>query len=457
MPKSLPDLNDVLGKLARKVLRPYQLAWVLQAINNPFSAVLGGRQLGKDFAFSFLLALLMLRPGSEWQVVSATQRHAQEFLRDVNRHLDLIFRVLKEIGYPLPRLISQSATELRTDWGSSVTSHAASARSVVGRRGSFLFNEVSAIPEAARIYESAYPIVTGARDNGADARMIMVGNASYRGSFWHGAWTGPSLESWAKSETTWSEAMRAMGRGSKWIQSRQSEIVESIGLQAFLQWYECQWRSLDGSFISPQALDLATYRKLPTGATEWPSTLGYDVGRVNDPSAFVRVLRGPSGERYALPGEVLHNTPYRVQRARLSDLIHARPTTRVLVDSTGNDDLATECQREHPGVVVPFKFSAQSKWGLFSALKDAIDAQELHIPAGDTELRIHLEGIEARPSPSGHIQVVLPRDIANKEKSGHHGDKAVALALANYCARSRGDGKVRLAKSDPIMPNLQWW
>ena len=211
------------------------------------TAILGGRQEGKDYTASLAAACDLCTDGphpAEWQVVSATRAHAAQFVRDVKAHLA---RIAPLIGWN-GRLATDNTQHLITPWGAELKSHAASVRSIVGHRGNFILNEVSAIPGVEGIFQAAYPVVTGARANGRPGRFVLIGNASDMGSWWQQAWDA-GLDSFKRTTVPWSAAMRSRGWTEAEIEREMRVIVANIGGEAFQQWYECQWRtSLGGLF-----------------------------------------------------------------------------------------------------------------------------------------------------------------------------------------------------------------
>ena len=106
-----------------------------------------------------------------------------------------------------------------------------------------------------------------------------------------------------------------------------------------------------------------------------------------------------------------------------------------MIDSTGSGDEPAEASVERwPGIAEGFRFSAQSKWELFSRLRATLESGRLFIPGSDLDLRMELEAITLEPRDNGPDRVVLPRD-----GSGHC-DRAVAVALAVYAATDPSAG-----------------
>lgn len=427
----MATIAQVLPIIAAQVLYPYQREW-LGAMLRPGAdtAILGGRQEGKDYTTALACAAALCTRGAhpeEWQVVSATRDHAAQFVRDVKDHLG---RLAPLIGWD-GRFAVENTSHLTTPWGSSLHSHAASVRSIVGHRGSFVLNEVSAIPGVEEIFQAAYPVATGARANGRPGRFVLIGNASDMGTWWQQSWDG-GLETFDRITTPFSGALRSRGWTDEQIEREKRAIISNIGTEAYEQWYECQWRtSLGGLFaqatLNRQRCDVAAL----AGWRSWPQVVGMDVGRTGDPSAVTRLLVAPTGQLYALPTLTWHQVSYADQLARLEAVCRERPTLGVVIDQTGNIAFLEQAQAHLAPLtaVAGYTFTAVSKWGLFDTMRQVLDAGDLWLPPDDLDLRMDLDGVKAVDSFGGIPRVELPRDRRG------HSDRAVALGLALHGAR----------------------
>lgn len=427
----MATIAQVLPIIAAQVLYPYQREWLADMLEpGQDNAILGGRQEGKDYTTALAASCDLCTDGphpAEWQIVSATRAHAAQFVRDVKAHLA---RIAPLIGWN-GKLATDNTQHIVTPWGSELKSHAASIRSIVGHRGNFVLNEVSAIPGVEELFQAAYPVVTGARANGRPGRFILIGNASDMGSWWQTAWdTG--LETFKRSVVPWSAAMRSRGWTEEEIDRERRLIISNIGTEAFLQWYECEWRtSLGGLFaqatLNRQRCDVAAL----AGWRSWPQVVGMDVGRTGDPSAVTRLLVAPTGQLYALPTLTWHQVSYADQLARLEAVCRERTTLGVVIDQTGNIAFLEQAQAHLAPLtaVAGYTFTAVSKWGLFDTMRQILDAGDLWLPPDDLDLRMDLDGVKAVDSFGGIPRVELPRDRRG------HSDRAVALGLALHGAR----------------------
>jgi phage FluMu gp28-like protein len=453
------NLGEIIEDVFANVLRPYQLRWLDALDRHSFAAILGGRQIGKDWALAvYAVAKSLLEPGSRWNTFSASAKHAELWLADCRTAYAIVREYVKAEGHSIPDLGEQgrkdNVTTIEFHNGSVIASHASSVRSAVGLRGSVLLNEVGVLPNAQAMYEALEPIVSGAIDNGRPGKMMIVSNASRRGTFWHRWWTGAPSSSWLKMTTTWEQAHRsrlAMVNGRRvakgkpplnadaWINTRKAERLSRLGAAGYGQWYDCKWRSADEGYLSLTALDRQSYGPSRphnfTPSPHDPQIIGYDIGRHVDPAAWCRLILPEGNRRYALPTETRHKMAYRAQRAHLAALAKERQTYKAVIDSTGSgDETAEECVATMPFEVVPFRFTAQSKQALFETLKSGIDGGTVWIPASDLDLRMELESLTASYRPGGALTIEIPRE------GGGHGDRAVALALAEYGAASGDHG-----------------
>lgn len=435
------NVQEILDAILAK-LYPYQRDWIgeIMACESEQVAVLGGRQIGKDAILCALLAAFraVTLPGHTVNVCSSTDDHAKQMVVDIRVWLG-VFGPLYGVR---PVKGRDSKKEISLSNGSTIFSHASTPRALVGQRGDVFLNEIGVIPHAEELYQAAYPVVTGARDNGNPGLLMLVSNASRRGSFWHLFWTNPEREGWLDITARWSDCMRSRGKSEEWITERRAKYIRDLGMPAYLQWYECVWRAASEGYIPEALIRSHSYAELPPEVMRRGSSMcvGYDVGKHTDPASFARCIRDSMGRLWILPTEGHLKMKYRVQLDRIQELMNdARAlgvtTNQVLMDSTGSGDGPHEVAEERwPGVVEGFRFTAQSKWALFSRLRATLESGKLYLPLSDLDLRMELEAITLEQRDSGTPKVDLPRD-----GSGHC-DRAVAVALAVYAATDPSAG-----------------
>lgn len=427
---------------------PDQSHWLDVIADSSFTAILGGRQIGKDHAVSGgLVGLDAVVGGSpRWNCYSGTRDLAEEFLDSVKQWIAYWSHWLKVDGYAVPVLEVNNQQRVKLSNGARVYSYAATERGAVGKRGNVFINEAGVIPDFKRLYEALEPVVSGAIYNGHDAKMVIASNASWVGSPWYNVWHALDPAQWATITTTWYDHYKAVGWSEEQLQTERARIIARVGLGAYRQWYDCQWRSADESFFSPAILDrqsVDTSDLMRQGS--WKQTIGYDIGRHTDPAAFAPVVSRTDGgsktrgQWYGLPVQVLHQTPFRAQRVLLQTLVDKRRTVATVIDKTGMGEAPAEsAQRKLRNTrVVPFNVSGPSKVGLFSTLKAAYDDGWMHLPLGDLDLRMEIEGITAGVTKSGNVTIDYPRtrDTAGRVS---HGDRAFAHALGVWGAAEHG-------------------
>lgn len=431
---------DVCVRAAKQVLRSYQLEWWHSLATERFTAILGARQIGKDFAVAGFVAFeCVLYPRTEWQCFSATRYHAKQFLADVKKWVAYLSDVLAAHGYrrPIARKAKVDNSEaLQLDNGSRVSSRPSTVKGAVGQRGRVVLNEVPVIQRDQQVYEATYPIVTGAIDNGHDARMVMMGNASERGSFWHQWWTGEKSGGWHKLTNTWRSCMRSIGKAADWIKSRIKQYTRTLGIGAFAQWYDCVWRASEELFLSPALIKRQLY---DDSEADWiprkdlRQWIGYDVGRHVHPAAIVPVVETARDKRHALPGTVLRKTPYPTQRKRVAQVARQRRTAEILVDAgIAGDPQVEDLGRETPYSITPVHMGVQKTLAIFETVREGLESGRLWLPMSDAQMLIEFESITAE-HVKGQTKIVVPED------GGGHCDVAVACGLATYGALGRTD------------------
>lgn len=475
-----------LRQCAQYALRRYQLTWLIASRRHWATAHLGSRQVGKDWTWAWdVAAEMMTVPGTRWNVLSATARHAQQFLADVKRHLLAMRAALTAWGLKAPDFEQgrQSVTLLGLDNDSTLESHAATVRAVVGKRGSFLLNEVGVLPRPQDVYEAALPVVTGQLDQGRRARLVLVGNATATGTFWHTFWSGSLSRDFTKLVSTWSDCFRdwltqVHGSGSAtrvrieaWLTERSRWRQQAMGRAAFAQWYQCQWRAPVDGFLSPTLIDQRSVDPAEVlGDALWqPHTqqvIGWDIGRHVHPSVQMPVLAHGSGGRPALQQiapQVLWGQPYHVQQDALGALIAQRQTVGVAIDSTGPGDNPTEeAQRRWPHLIQPVNLNPSSWWALASNVRALLEDGGLWLDRADLDTRMDLEGVQVLPGRTVD-KVALPerREGPGRES---HGDRFAALALAAWAGRGLLRGidtgtaySVALAEAPSVRPRTEGW
>jgi hypothetical protein len=432
-------LADELGELMRLALYPYQRDWVALARREPYVAHLGGRQIGKDHTYAFVCtSQMMIESRREWQVFSATDDKAMEFLADCKRWVPAIAFAFRRAGIRPPSLIVDNVHRLGFSNGSIITSRAPTLRRVVGVRDSVLLNEIGVVPGARGMIEGAYPVVSEARSQGRDARYVLVSNASRVGSDWHAYWmetVADRLSDWRPCVSRWSDCKRSLGWSEDKIAAERSRIVRMIGLGAFLQWYECEWRSAADGYLAPSLLDACGYdpAELTRSIRASPQIIGHDIGRKIHPSAWAQALMSPAGT-YVLPPLARYRMAFADQRRLLDELVRQRPTRLLAIDASSELSHAEKIQATYPAIARLYSFSRDGDRAM-TLLKAALESGRWHIPRGDLDLRVELEGVEVYADKRGRERLRV-REESFKTTDGRtekrHGDKAIAVALTAW-------------------------
>lgn len=443
-------LDVVLRQIARKVLRRYQIGW---HSDNPFIAQNGGRQIGKDHKWSFDMALEMRsRGGVQWNGVSATSRTAAQLLHDVSTHYRFICACTEAAGFTSPKRLKSSVTQILLDNESSMESHAATVRAVVGRRGSFFFNEAGVIPKAEQLYEAAMPIVTGQLDMGmSKARLVIVSNASPKGNWWHGFWTGRKSRQFHKITSTWKQCytdwLDELGWNQKnikrWINNRIRQRVFMLGKAAYDQWYNCIFRAPQEGGLPPELLDrqsqidpLVLLGRQLYGRT-LHQVVGYDVGRHNHPAVVMpAALFEEAGYQLGHETRQMWQTPFHTQLEVVKEVVTRRQTDRLIVDAGGmGDPQAEACARAWPHLTESYKFGPTTWWPMFANFKSLLEEGRFWLDPGDLDTRMELDGVMIEQK-NGRDRVIMPETKGGAGEQPTHGDRATAAMMCGWGMRS---------------------
>ena len=434
------------GRTLRRALRPYQLAWVAALMTSPYLLHIGGRQIGKDTTWAAPATLQCMSEGHrQWSCFSSTGPKASEFLDDCRRWSRAFGDAYRRAGQRPPALTKDNATTLQWDNGAVIHSRASTLRSVVGIRDNVLLNEIGTIPHQRELFEAAYPVVRQARANGNNARMIVISNATRLGTWLHEFATTTANDpasGWTAINTPWSETVRSMGWTESRIAEERAQIIASIGIGAFNQWFECQWRSASEGFYAATLLDSISYDPAilsPADLTDLPQTIGYDIGRTRHPYALQQLLIKPDSTRYALRSFARHNVEYEAQLTELERIMSLRETLRVGIDSTGRNAHAERVWQKHRSRVLQVNMDPASTHRMFDTAKNDMERRALWIDRGDLDLRIELEGIASVATNTGGEKISIPEERYSTEQGRQvrHGDRAVSLVLANHAYHDR--------------------
>lgn len=445
----------LIAKVRRKRFRAYQTEWKKRIRASAYFALLGGRQIGKDWSISDDVCETSILPSrshrsKEWHVVSATNKHSKDVIRDIKRWHTYYTKLGARFGYEVPALeVANNKTELGLSNGSVVQAHAARTASVTGFRDSVWLNECALIPDFRNLMESCVCIVRSARQNGKPANLILTSNASWRGSEWHEVWQDINLpgSTWNTLVEPWEEAMRSWGKSEAWIATEKRDILATLGgsVSAYNMWFGCIFRAALDGFLDPQVLrnrlydpDLLTLRK------PYRSTIGYDVGLDRDPAAVSRIWLPGNNRRYAEAVRQYVKLDYDEQLERVFALTDRGVTLSVTTDSqgTGHGQAKRIAKKFRGSGVKAVDFATggsgrYSKLDLFTGLRVALDTGVLWLDQNDVDTLMQLEAVTlTRTKNTNKPTVDIPR---TKDRDGNmcHGDRAFALALANHGAEAK--------------------
>lgn len=438
------------------LLRPYQLLWIHQAGLYKWLGMIGARQVGKDTAWACLPVVDGMSRQHQWNLISSTERQAKLWMKDVRKWVHAIKKAVKMLcGLDLPgiaqgRRQDDNKTAIELTNGSLIICHPATVRATVGVRGSVAFNEVGQLPHAQELFQAVLPIVEGQRDNNVDAHFIIFSNATHEGHWLHQWWTNAnpqeagSSKDFAKITYTYDNFLDDMGYSPAEQEVLRGRKQRALGMEAYRQWYGCEWRGLGGSYLDPAMLSRQTWtvdqlqKFVRIGCT-----LGYDPGRHVDPAAIVPLHLTQLGDRFASRSWAEVNVPYAAQRLHIQRMAQEHgPCFGTGVDSTGPQCQATEELQNDPritsaGEIVPFPMGYASKWRLFRGIREGLEQRKLWLAPDDLDMKMQLGAIRYGSTATGMPRLEWSRS-KGPDGQVQHGDKGVGLGLAEAVVRELG-------------------
>lgn len=489
MPVKRTTLASAIWAWAITVLLPYQLVWVRSIIDpsKPYTSILGGRQIGKDFVLAFVVAFyLATTPGSEWVVMSATRHHAATFVEDVRRWLTGMEHIARSIKASFPTFPVNNEREICGSNGASVTAVAPRLHGVVGMRGSVIVNEYAIVPKAREIMQAALAQIQQAMAWGKTGKLVVVSNASFVGSDWESFLAERAeLErkgknkGWTMLTSRWSDARLQMldkfgvrepwlleaceEQGIeltpvqvtkdqvKWVPRDPHEVIKLLSEQilsdlngnqaAFDQWFECVHCQPGGAFYDLSVLNEADYDDSEAPSGKWTASSeqigGVDFGVVRDPTAVANLFAGRTGF-YGQPTTEIQEPNGRKMRAGVVQVFRAtrRRTVGITVDSSGvGQAYLSDLRDEYPDLNFQgFDASGGRKRTMHVWLRHLLSHKIVRLPRTDLDLRMQLSSIHGKTTHSGDEIIVTPRI------KGKHCDRATAFAQAALGIKGLNDG-----------------
>lgn len=317
---------------SRKILRPYQVQWTKTLQRYDLVAILGARQIGKDFWAAFVAVLLAVETEHNVLCANKDQRQSTKFLAVVADVVNAMGRA----GVPIAQSDSgkMTAIRLRADSGKEVViqSLPGNPDAIQGFTGHIILNELGASrfsPEEA--FEQAMA-ATSAHDH---MKCIVITNATRRGSF---------LDHWWNSNDAKYQRLRgpfecmtttihdAYPDGlPKRILDRRDAYTRS----AWARWMLCKFTSAgDGTFEKW----IGEYAPPPwaedSGGQGARRVLLADIGATAHPTGIVVMESTPHGWR-DIHAEIVRRIPVSKQAAYLSERMRSFGAGKIVMDRGG--------------------------------------------------------------------------------------------------------------------------
>ena len=232
--------------MSRRILRDYQVEWHRAVEAHDMVAILGARQIGKDFTAAFIAVLLAVRTSTDVLCANKDQRQSTKFLRVVADLVQAMGRAGVEIMEPDSG--KMTAIRLRSDNGRSVViqSRPGNPNAIQGFVGHVICNELGA---SRHDPEEVLGQVLSATSSRRGLKSILITNATRRGSFLDRWWNDPA-EKWERLRRPWHQTKTTIHDVypdglPEHIRARKEGYTRS----AWARWMLCEFTSHgDGTF-----------------------------------------------------------------------------------------------------------------------------------------------------------------------------------------------------------------
>lgn len=366
----------VSGLVASGVMRPYQQAWMRDALTNPRIAALGARQIGKGWTVA-LIALVLANgcvlpdgrviPGHDVLVVSKDKRTAQNMIAMIAKHVTHIETMFGPVRDPR----RGGVQEIVFAWGSKIVSLPGTPRAIQGFTGSVIVDELAAsVHDPEELFAQGLSVASS-QDY---FRFVVLSNAGISGGFAHkffqadGEWEDRRAQ-FKVSSTTIYDAYEGL------LPDRFKGLQKSISPTMWSRFYENSFESSGAGILAARTLMPLVASAPKIGVTY----LGVDPGFGNNPTGFVVVqVHGERG--YAT---VLHSS-WRFQKEiagtadRIKQLMKHYSPRRTFIDK-GFAGMAFEPYFENNQTVEFVSVNKYSKQADLQGMVDLIEGGKIRM------------------------------------------------------------------------------
>ena len=381
---------------------PYQRKWIADPAR--FRIALKARQIGWTTVLAFEAVVSAAFKGRDQLIISSAEKNAVEVLTRCSKWVE----VLKASGVRF-HVSSDSKTELGLG-SNKILSLAQNPDTVRGFTGDVYLDEFPHHPNAAEIYEAAFPIITHGY------RISIVGTPLGMSGRFYDIWTNEGqYRDYVRHKC---DIYQAVADG---LRVDIDTIRRNLDEESFRREYLCEFVD-EGEAFFPYELIIRCVGARPTEGGRGSVVLGVDIGRKRD-LTVVAVLEQLGTRLYMRRLECMKDTPFEVQREAISNIYHEEGAQMMAIDASGLGMQLAEELRMRLGAVEPITFDNAIKEHMAVTLKRLFERQDIVI-LDDPALIGDIHSLKRTVTASGNF-----RFDADRTEKGH-ADRFWALALA---------------------------
>lgn len=410
--------------ILKQILLPWQQAWVKD--NSRFKIGMWSRQTGKSFSTAceaVTSCAAQERNSSElWVVLSAGERQALEWMEKAKKWAKAIKATVDsydELRASADALISRA--EIRFANGARIVAIPANPDTARGYSGNLILDEFAIHEKPFDIWAAIYPSITNPLTG--EKKLRIVSTPKGRGNKFADLWE--HNESYSKHKVTIEDAVK-LG-----LPINLEELKNGVDdPDIWAQEYMCEFIDNSSVLLPYDLIGKCESSHLQDDGSS-PLYIGIDIGRQKDLSVIITGVK--LGDVLSIISvEVLRKMPFADQLDIIVHKAKDRRVQRVCIDSTGiGAMLAEEATRKAGAKVRGVTFTASSKGEMYSLMRRRFEERSIRVPI-DRELREDLHAVQRIVSTGGNISYAAPRSTDG------HSDRASALALCSWAAKSNG-------------------